>query len=100
MTRLPRIAISIGDPAGIGAEIALKALQDQSVSSLAEWLLIADSAALSAAQRVSGIDPALYPVRSSRPARLPPITKLNSASSAPSTVLPPSLTSGALLNCA
>ena len=57
MTRLPRIAISIGDPAGIGAEIALKALQDRNVSSLAQWLLIADSAVLSAAQRVSGIDP-------------------------------------------
>ncbi len=57
MTGLPRIAISIGDPAGIGAEIVLKALQDQNVSSLAQWLLIADSAVLSAAQRVSGIDP-------------------------------------------
>jgi 4-hydroxythreonine-4-phosphate dehydrogenase len=57
MTRLPRIAISIGDPAGIGAEIALKALQDGSVSSLAQWLLISDSAVLSAAERVSGIDP-------------------------------------------
>lgn len=57
MTRLARIAISIGDPAGIGAETALKALQDQSVSSLAEWLLIADSAVFNAAQRVTGIDP-------------------------------------------
>jgi 4-hydroxythreonine-4-phosphate dehydrogenase len=57
MTRLARIAISIGDPAGIGAETALKALQDESVSSLAEWLLIADSAVLQAAQRVTGIDP-------------------------------------------
>ncbi len=61
MTRLPRIAISIGDPAGIGAEIALKALQDQSVSSLAEWLLIADSAVLSAAQRVCRIDTRTLP---------------------------------------
>jgi len=61
MTRLPRIAISIGDPAGIGAEIALKALQDQSVSSLAQWLLIADSAVLSAAQRVSGIESSTLP---------------------------------------
>ncbi len=61
MTRLPRIAISIGDPAGVGAEIALKALQDQSVSSLAEWLLIADSAVLNAAQCVSGIDPRTLP---------------------------------------
>jgi 4-hydroxythreonine-4-phosphate dehydrogenase len=61
MTRLGRIAISIGDPASIGAEIALKALQDQSVSSLAEWLLIADSAVLSAAHRITGIDPRTLP---------------------------------------
>ena len=61
MSRLARIAISIGDPAGIGAEIALKALQDQSVASLAQWILIADSAALNAARRVTGIDPALLP---------------------------------------
>jgi 4-hydroxythreonine-4-phosphate dehydrogenase len=61
MTRLARIAISIGDPAGIGAEIALKALQDQSVASLARWLLIGDSAALNAAGRVSGIDPGSLP---------------------------------------
>jgi 4-phospho-D-threonate 3-dehydrogenase / 4-phospho-D-erythronate 3-dehydrogenase len=61
MTRLARIAISIGDPAGIGAEIALKALQDQSVSSLAQWLLVSDSPALSAAHRVTGIDPHTLP---------------------------------------
>jgi 4-hydroxythreonine-4-phosphate dehydrogenase len=57
MTRLARIALSIGDPAGVGAEITLKALQDRSVSSLAEWLLIADSAVLNAAGTITGIDP-------------------------------------------
>jgi len=61
MTRLARIAICIGDPAGVGAEIALKALQDNTVSALAHWLLIADSAALNAAQRVTGIDPRTLP---------------------------------------
>ncbi len=61
MSRLARIAISIGDPAGVGAEIALKALQDQSAASLAHWLLIADAAALNAAARVCGIDPAALP---------------------------------------
>ena len=61
MTRLPRIAISIGDPAGVGAEIALKAFEDQSVASLAQWLLIADSAVLSAAHRVTGIEPWTLP---------------------------------------
>jgi 4-phospho-D-threonate 3-dehydrogenase / 4-phospho-D-erythronate 3-dehydrogenase len=61
MSRLARIAISIGDPAGIGAEIALKALQDQGVASLASWILIGDSAALNAAGRVCGIDPGSLP---------------------------------------
>jgi 4-phospho-D-threonate 3-dehydrogenase / 4-phospho-D-erythronate 3-dehydrogenase len=61
MSRLPRIAISIGDPTGVGAEIALKALQDQSIASLALWLLIGDSAALNAAGRISGIDPGSLP---------------------------------------
>ena len=57
MTRLTRIAVSIGDPAGIGAEIALKALQDPAIASLAEWILVADSAALNSAARIGGIDP-------------------------------------------
>ncbi len=61
MSRLTRIAISIGDPAGVGAEIALKALRDDSVASLAQWILIADSAALNAACHLSGIDPATLP---------------------------------------
>ncbi len=61
MTRLARIAISTGDPAGVGAEIALKALDDQSVSALAQWLLIADSAVLNAARTVTGIDPRTLP---------------------------------------
>jgi 4-hydroxythreonine-4-phosphate dehydrogenase len=61
MTRQPRIAISIGDPAGIGSEIALKALQDQAVSSLAQWLVVADSAALNAARHTTGIDSRTLP---------------------------------------
>jgi 4-phospho-D-threonate 3-dehydrogenase / 4-phospho-D-erythronate 3-dehydrogenase len=61
MSKLARIAISIGDPAGIGAEIALKALSDQNVAALAEWILVADSAALLAAGKISGIDPDTLP---------------------------------------
>jgi len=61
MTSQPRIAISIGDPAGVGAEITLKALQDPSVSSLANWLVVADRAALNAAHRITGIDPRTLP---------------------------------------
>jgi 4-hydroxythreonine-4-phosphate dehydrogenase len=61
MTRRPRIAISIGDPAGVGAEIALKALTDEKLHELAEWLVVGDSAALQAAGRISGIDAAAPP---------------------------------------
>ncbi|HXE09634.1 MAG TPA: 4-hydroxythreonine-4-phosphate dehydrogenase PdxA [Acidobacteriaceae bacterium] len=46
---LPRIAISIGDPAGVGAEITLKALADPATRALAHWIVIGDHAALEAA---------------------------------------------------
>jgi 4-hydroxythreonine-4-phosphate dehydrogenase len=61
MIRLPRIAVSIGDPAGIGAEVTLKAFEDRSIASLAQWLLVADKAALNAAARASAIDVASLP---------------------------------------
>ncbi len=46
MTRKPRVAITIGDPAGVGPEITLKALRDQATRGLAEWLIIGDRIAL------------------------------------------------------
>lgn len=61
MTRKPRIAVSIGDPAGVGAEIALKALCDEQMSALAEWLVVGDSAALRGAERACTIDAAQLP---------------------------------------
>jgi 4-phospho-D-threonate 3-dehydrogenase / 4-phospho-D-erythronate 3-dehydrogenase len=61
MTKTPRIAISIGDPAGVGAEIALKALADCELASLATWFLVADRPALDAAGSIAGIEPASLP---------------------------------------
>ena len=61
MSKLARIAISIGDPAGVAAEIPLNPLQERSIAALAEWILIADSPALDAAHRVTSIDPASLP---------------------------------------
>jgi 4-hydroxythreonine-4-phosphate dehydrogenase len=46
---LPRIAVSIGDPAGVGAEIALKALADAGLRAMAQWIIVGDHAALEAA---------------------------------------------------
>lgn len=36
----PRIAISIGDPAGIGPEVTMKALLDPAVTGLASWVVV------------------------------------------------------------
>jgi 4-hydroxythreonine-4-phosphate dehydrogenase len=53
---LPKIAVTIGDPAGIGAEIALKALADPEICGAADWHLIGDGIALKAAAAASTID--------------------------------------------
>lgn len=44
--KLPRIAITIGDPAGIGAEVVLKALADRELVEVANWIVVGDDAAL------------------------------------------------------
>jgi 4-hydroxythreonine-4-phosphate dehydrogenase len=50
----PVIAVTFGDPAGIGPEVVLKALADPEVSSLAEWKVVGDGAVLEWAERVTG----------------------------------------------
>ena len=51
----PRIAISLGDPAGIGPEVGVKALADDAVRGLAQWIVIADPAALAPVETQTGI---------------------------------------------
>jgi 4-hydroxythreonine-4-phosphate dehydrogenase len=51
----PKIAITIGDPAGVGAEVTLKALSLPEVKDAAQWVIIGDQAALAAAARITGI---------------------------------------------
>jgi 4-phospho-D-threonate 3-dehydrogenase / 4-phospho-D-erythronate 3-dehydrogenase len=42
MPELPVIAITIGDPAGIGPEVTVKALADPEVARLARWIVVGD----------------------------------------------------------
>src|SRR5512136_1287917 len=56
---LPRIAIATGDPAGIGPEIALKAVLDARVLKLCRPLLIGDPAAVELHARAAGLLPKL-----------------------------------------
>ncbi len=50
----PTIAVTIGDPAGIGPEVVLKALADPAISKLAEWLVVGDAAILKTVERTIG----------------------------------------------
>ncbi len=50
-----RIAVSMGDPAGVGAEVILKALGDPELASLAEWVVIGDMRVLTKTAEQCGI---------------------------------------------
>jgi 4-hydroxythreonine-4-phosphate dehydrogenase len=49
------IAVTIGDPAGVGAEVTLKALSDPAVASLANWIIVGDARVLNRAGQTCGI---------------------------------------------
>jgi 4-phospho-D-threonate 3-dehydrogenase / 4-phospho-D-erythronate 3-dehydrogenase len=51
----PTIAITVGDPAGIGPEVVLKALADTSLHSLAHWIVVADAAVIRQAEAITGL---------------------------------------------
>ncbi|TPG44918.1 terephthalate dihydrodiol dehydrogenase [Roseomonas nepalensis] len=61
---LPRIALALGDPAGIGPEIALKAALDPRVRAACRPLLVGDRRALDYHARACGIDVPVLTVRS------------------------------------
>lgn len=54
--RRPKVAITIGDPFGIGPEIVLKALASQRLKGLADFLIAGDISALDAASKFLKID--------------------------------------------
>lgn len=57
MTTKPRIAITIGDAAGIGPEVTLKALEDPKFSTSAEIIVVGDAAHLSSVASRFGLRP-------------------------------------------
>jgi 4-phospho-D-threonate 3-dehydrogenase / 4-phospho-D-erythronate 3-dehydrogenase len=62
----PTIALTMGDPAGIGPEIVLKALADPEVAPLAHWIVCGDAAILQLAARLTGLALASAEVRDSK----------------------------------
>jgi 4-hydroxythreonine-4-phosphate dehydrogenase len=53
---LPRIAVTMGDPSGIGPEICLKALAREEVRSVASWLLVGDLGVLASICEACDLD--------------------------------------------
>jgi 4-hydroxythreonine-4-phosphate dehydrogenase len=56
-SRKPLLAVSLGDPAGIGPEIVVRAAADRAVRARAQLALFGDKQILSVAARAVGIDP-------------------------------------------
>lgn len=59
MTRLPgnlpAVALTIGDPAGIGPEVVIKALADPQLAPLAHWIVVGDARVLERTEEVIGL---------------------------------------------
>lgn len=51
----PTIVITLGDPAGVGPEVTLKALADAAIQRSARFIILGDRAAISAAEQCTGI---------------------------------------------
>jgi 4-hydroxythreonine-4-phosphate dehydrogenase len=51
---LPTLALTVGDPAGIGPEVVVGALADPDVLALARYIVVCDAVSLAAVQGVSG----------------------------------------------
>lgn len=73
---LPWIALATGDPAGIGPEIALKALSRPEIRRAARLLVLGDAGVLSLYQRKLKLRVPLLPVRSMEEARRAPLSKI------------------------
>jgi 4-hydroxythreonine-4-phosphate dehydrogenase len=51
----PVIVLTMGDPAGIGPEVVLKALADPNAAALADWVVVGDRRVLELTERLTGI---------------------------------------------
>ena len=59
---VPTVVITLGDPAGVGGEVALKALSDPGISGSARFVVLGDRAAVAAAEESTGIRLSSLPV--------------------------------------
>lgn len=62
--KLPVIGISAGDPAGIGAEVTVKAVSDPEIAAICNPLIIGDAEVIAKAVKESGLDLQIHSVKS------------------------------------
>jgi 4-hydroxythreonine-4-phosphate dehydrogenase len=55
INRKPRVAVTIGDPSGIGPEVVLKSLSSAAVQDIAEWVVVGDRLALEKSAASCGV---------------------------------------------
>lgn len=55
MNEKPTVALTIGDPAGVGPEVVIKALADESVTCLARWIVVGDAWVIRQAEALTGL---------------------------------------------
>jgi len=72
MPELPLVALTLGDPAGTGPEIILKALAQPEVRALARLLVVGDAATLDRAQQYTGTRLRINVVADANAARFAP----------------------------
>jgi len=51
----PTIALTMGDPSGVGPEVILQAVADADLAPLARWIVVGDAAVLAMAGRITGL---------------------------------------------
>lgn len=73
MSERPLLAITMGDPAGVGPEVTVKALaEDNALYALARPLVIGDAGVLREAAAAAGLDVTVRPLEApDRPAAAP-----------------------------
>jgi 4-phospho-D-threonate 3-dehydrogenase / 4-phospho-D-erythronate 3-dehydrogenase len=54
-SNLPAVVLTIGDPAGIGPEVVIKALTDPQLAPLARWIVVGDAHVLKKAEEALGL---------------------------------------------
>src|SRR5487761_1990367 len=62
MTQRPVLAVTMGDPAGIGPEIAVRAMLDPDVRAISRSFLIGDMRVFQRALSVCGLSAVLHPI--------------------------------------